>query len=106
MSAHTDYVPGSEVWDRAWTQSFKAQRTQYYQLLRSPFTRFIHPLHSQVFLSYGPNLSPTELLMDYGFVDLANKNDKIELEAKAVGENRGSSRSFLNLTKAPAADRR
>jgi hypothetical protein len=44
------------------------------------------PFSSQVFLSFGPNLSPTELLLDYGFVDSANSNDKIELEARLVGE--------------------
>ena len=41
----------------------------------------------QVFSSFGPNLSSTELLMDYGFVDSANENDKIELATQAVGES-------------------
>ena len=41
----------------------------------------------QAFISFGPNLSPTELLMDYGFVDDANRNYKIEIETKAVGES-------------------
>ena len=43
----------------------------------------------QVCASFGPNLSPTELLMDYGFVDAANSNDKVELMTAAVGERKG-----------------
>lgn len=39
----------------------------------------------QVYDSYGPNLSPGELLMDYGFVDEANENHKVEVDPRDVG---------------------
>lgn len=33
----------------------------------------------QVFDSYGPNLSPSQLLLDYGFVDEENQNYCVDL---------------------------
>ncbi|MCO5568024.1 hypothetical protein L7F22_021720 [Adiantum nelumboides] len=33
----------------------------------------------QVFDSYGPHLSPSQLLLDYGFVDHENKNHRVDL---------------------------
>jgi len=37
----------------------------------------------EVFDSYGTWLTPSELLMDYGFVDAANRNFAIQARARA-----------------------
>lgn len=42
----------------------------------------------QVFDSYGPNLSPSQLLLDYGFVDHDNKNHAVDLPAAYLGPTR------------------
>ncbi len=35
--------------------------------------------------SYGPSLSPSQLLLDYGFVDEANNNHRVDLDPAAIG---------------------
>ncbi|GAX78440.1 hypothetical protein CEUSTIGMA_g5881.t1 [Chlamydomonas eustigma] len=39
---------------------------------------------SEVFCSFGPNLSPIDLLLDYGTSDEGNPNSKVELPTKVV----------------------
>jgi histone-lysine N-methyltransferase SETD3 len=36
----------------------------------------------EVYDSYGPGLSPSRLLLDYGFVDLENQNHAVDLPAR------------------------
>lgn len=36
----------------------------------------------EVYDSYGPGLSPSKLLLDYGFVDLENHNHAVDLLAR------------------------
>lgn len=38
----------------------------------------------QVYDSYGPNLSPSQLLLDYGFVDKENRNYAVDLPASPL----------------------
>ncbi|KAG6541758.1 hypothetical protein Mapa_016770 [Marchantia paleacea] len=39
----------------------------------------------QVYDSYGPNLSPSQLLLDYGFVDKENRNYAVDLPVQYLG---------------------
>ncbi|KAH7279877.1 hypothetical protein KP509_37G041900 [Ceratopteris richardii] len=49
----------------------------------------------QVFDSYGPNLSPSDLLLDYGFVDQENNNHRVDLPASCLGPVTGSANDDL-----------
>lgn len=48
-----------------------------------------------MFDSYGPNLSPADLLLDYGFVEATNTNHRIDLELSDIVQPRGSRNSGL-----------
>lgn len=49
----------------------------------------------QVFDSYGPNLSPSQLLLDYGFVDDKNQNHSVDLPATVLGPIRSKTNKAL-----------
>jgi hypothetical protein len=49
----------------------------------------------EVYDSYGPTLSPVDLLLDWGFVDPSNTNHRVDVDPTAIGEGRcGCSRPF------------
>lgn len=41
----------------------------------------------EVYDSYGPGLSPADLLLDYGFVDAANTNHRVAVDVAQLGEH-------------------
>ena len=44
-----------------------------------------HSAGEEVFDSYGCNLSPTDLLLDYGFVDPHNTNHRTQINPYEIG---------------------
>lgn len=39
----------------------------------------------EVYDSYGPQLSPSDLLLDYGFVDSSNTNYRVDIDPAHIG---------------------
>ncbi|KAL2620874.1 hypothetical protein R1flu_001079 [Riccia fluitans] len=52
----------------------------------------------QVYDSYGPNLSPSQLLLDYGFVDEENRNYAVDLPVQYLGPLKSKRNAVLMAT--------